>query len=168
MKKIIKINEDSFNRLFNNSINEITLGAIDDAEIRSYDLFGGLDGKIDSVIYSVRDALENYDEFYNSLSDRLKNGVRPSDGIGYSQQNPYLSKIEMLADQLKDTLESAENIAGEIESIINKKTAQRRNFSNEIGNIDYDKYYRDTNNPDELNYIEDNEMDFLRKNYPKV
>ena len=167
MKKIIKINEDSFNRLFNNSINEITLGTIDDAEIRSYDLFGGLDSKIDSVIYSLRDALENYDEFYNSLSDSLKNGVRPSDGIGYSRQNPYLSKIEMLADQLKDTLESAENIASEIESIVNKKTAQRRNFSNETNNIDYDKYNRDTNNPDEFNYIEDNEMDFLRKNYSK-
>lgn len=166
MKKIT-IKENKFNKIFKNPINEITYGDIGDAELRSYDLFGFLDSKLGRIIDSLEDASAYYKEYYESLVENLKNGMQTSDGIGYKRQNPYLAKIENLSEQLKESLSSTEDIAHEIENILNKKERQRSNFSDERSKIDYDKFYQDNDDPDITNYIEDNEMDLLRKNYSK-
>jgi len=167
MKKKITIREDKFNKIFKNPINEITYGDVEDAQSRSYQLFAFTNSKLGSVLSSIEEANSYYEDYYESLVENLRNGMRTIDGVGYQSQNPYLAKIERLSEQLKENLSSAEDIAREIENIFNKKDKQRDNFSDETNKIDYDKFYDDNDDPDITNYIEDNEMDFLRKNYSK-
>ena len=78
MKKIIKINEDSFNRLFNGSINEISHDAVDNAFNKSDDIFWNLTNA------------------FNDFYDELKYNA--------DTNNPYIQKIKAYADAIGSIL----------------------------------------------------------------
>ena len=78
MKKVIKINEDTFNRLFNGSINEISHDAVDNAFNKSDDIFWNLTNA------------------FNNFYDELKYNA--------DTNNPYIQKIKAYADAIGSIL----------------------------------------------------------------
>ena len=78
MKKVIKINEDTFNRLFNGSINEISHDAVDNAFNKSDDIFWNLTNA------------------FNDFYDELKYNA--------DTNNPYIQKIKAYADAIGSIL----------------------------------------------------------------
>lgn len=78
MKKVIKINEDTFNRLFNGSINEISHDVVDNAFNKSDDIFWNLTNA------------------FNDFYDELKYNA--------DTNNPYIQKIKAYADAISSIL----------------------------------------------------------------
>ena len=78
MKKIIKINEDTFNRLFNGTINEISHDVVDNAFNKSDDIFWNLTNA------------------FNDFYDELKYNA--------DAKNPYIQKIKAYADAIGSIL----------------------------------------------------------------
>lgn len=78
MKKVIKINEDTFNRLFNGSINEISHDVVDNAFNKSDDIFWNLTNA------------------FNDFYDELKYNA--------DTNNPYIQKIKAYADAIGSIL----------------------------------------------------------------
>ena len=78
MKKVIKINEDTFNRLFNGSINEISHDTVDRAYNKSDDIFCNLTNA------------------FNDFYDELKYNA--------DTNNPYIQKIKAYADAIDSIL----------------------------------------------------------------
>ena len=78
MKKVIKINEDTFNRLFNGSINEISHDTVDSAYNKSDDIFWNLTNA------------------FNDFYDELKYNA--------DTNNPYIQKIKAYADAIGSIL----------------------------------------------------------------
>ena len=78
MKKVIKINEDTFNRLFNGSINEISHDVVDNAFNKSDDMFWNLTNA------------------FNDFYDELKYNA--------DTNNPYIQKIKAYADAIGSIL----------------------------------------------------------------
>ena len=78
MKKVIKINEDTFNRLFNSTINEISHDTVD----RAYN-------KSDDIFYNLTNA-------FNDFYDELKYNA--------DTNNPYIQKIKAYADAIGSIL----------------------------------------------------------------
>ena len=78
MKKIIKINESTFNRLFNGSINEISHDVVDNAFNKSDDMFWNLTNA------------------FNDFYDELKYNA--------DTNNPYIQKIKAYADAIGSIL----------------------------------------------------------------
>ena len=167
MKKKIKLSEEKFKKIFKNNLNEITFGDIENAQNRSYELFGFLKYKISSISDSIDKAIDTLNEFDTEFSTCYSKGANFNE-IGYMTQNPYIKKIDALANQLRERLSSAEDVASEIQGILDRKDAQKDNFDQEMNNIDYDKFYADNDDQDVTNDIEDKEMDYLRKNYSKA
>ena len=78
-KKVIKINEDSFNRLFNNNpVNEISYGTVDNASNKSDDIFT-----------EMRWA---FNEFYDTVK------------YNADVNNPYVQEIMAYANAIQDIL----------------------------------------------------------------
>ena len=76
MKKVVKINEDTFNRLFNSTINEISHDTVDRAYNKSDDIFYNLTNAFNDF-YENPFKIVNYyylREFTNipSIEDRKK------------------------------------------------------------------------------------------------
>ena len=78
MKKVIKINEDTFNRLFNGTINEISHDVVDNAFNKSDDIFWNLTNA------------------FNDFYDELKYNA--------DTNNPYIQKIKAYADAIDSIL----------------------------------------------------------------
>ena len=78
MKKVIKINEDTFNRLFNGPINEISHDVVDNAFNKSDDIFWNLTNA------------------FNDFYDELKYNA--------DAKNPYIQKIKAYADAIGSIL----------------------------------------------------------------
>ena len=79
MKKI-NLNEESYNKLKNRIINEISYGTVDKAYNKSSDMFDGLKS--------------SFDDFYTMLNEVL-----------VDNENPYLDSIKEHADEILDILE---------------------------------------------------------------
>ena len=78
MKKVIKINEDTFNRLFNGTINEISHDVVDNAFNKSDDIFWNL--------------TNSFNDFYDELK------------YNADTNNPYIQKIKAYADAIGSIL----------------------------------------------------------------
>ena len=78
MKKVVKINEDTFNRLFNSAINEISHDTVDKAYNKSDDIFCNLTNA------------------FNDFYDELKYNA--------DTNNPYIQKIKAYADAIGSIL----------------------------------------------------------------
>ena len=84
MKKV-KLSEESYTKLKNKLISEISYGMVD----RAYD-------KSDEIFYHV---MNSFDDFYVNLGDALID----------SKENPYLVKIKQYADSILDILNKKRN-----------------------------------------------------------
>lgn len=99
-------------------------------------------GRSETLFGNVR---SSFQDFYSDLMDAFV-----QDGWdGRREQNPYLVKIKELADQIMD--------------ILNKKSTQQDNFLDTMQSFDREKFH----NEGDEDYIEDTEMNYLRKNYPQ-
>lgn len=106
MRKI-KLSEESYNKLKNKLINEISYRTVDKAYYRSETLFS--------------DVKKAFEDFYSALSDAFF-----QDGNdGRRQQNPYLVKIKELSEQIYDILKhksiQQDNFYDTINGIDNEK-----------------------------------------------
>ena len=136
MKKV-KLSEESYNKLKESLINEISYGTVDRAYRRSGDIF-----------FNVQSAFE---EFYNTLTDALYN-VQYESGEDEQTSNPYLNQIREYADAIYD--------------IFNKKMDQRDKFFDATTKkIDHDKFWKSEDGQE--NDIDDMDLNYLQKNFPK-
>ena len=100
----------------------------------------------DDIFWEARSAFE---DFYIALDDAI-NKVKYESGNEEQTSNPYLNKIKKCADIIDD--------------IFRQKKLQQDNFLDATQSFDREKFY---NNEDNEDYIEDTEMNYLRKKYPK-
>lgn len=136
MKKV-KLSEESYNKLKESLINEISYGTVDRAYRRSGDIF-----------FNVQSAFE---EFYNTLTDVLYN-VQYESGEDEQTSNPYLNQIREYADAIYD--------------IFNKKMDQRDKFFDATTKkIDHDKFWKSEDGQE--NDIDDMDLNYLQKKFPK-
>ena len=137
--KTVKLSEESYNKLKNRLVNEISYGTVNRAYDRANDLFWG-----------VKTAFE---DFYNALEDAIyKARYENHNNANYGQSNPYLEKIKELAEPIYD--------------ILAKKTDQQDKFFDATTDgVDHRKFY---DSPDgEENDIDDMDLNYLHKNFPK-
>lgn len=135
--KTIKLSEESYNKLKNKLINEISYGTVDHAYNRANDLF-----------WEVRSTFE---DFYSALDDAMFNAKYDSRD-GEQTRNPYLEKIKGCADIIYD--------------ILNKKRDQQNKFFDATtGKIDHDKFWKSEESQE--NDIDDMDLNYLQKKFPK-
>lgn len=135
--KTIKLSEESYNKLKNKLINEISYGTVDHAYNRANDLF-----------WEVRSTFE---DFYSALDDAMFNAKYDSRD-GEQTRNPYLEKIKGCADIIYD--------------ILNKKRDQQDKFFDATtGKIDHDKFWKSEESQE--NDIDDMNLNYLQKKFPK-
>lgn len=135
--KTIKLSEESYNKLKNKLINEISYGTVDHAYNRANDLF-----------WEVRSTFE---DFYSALDDAMFNAKYDSRD-GEQTSNPYLEKIKGCADIIYD--------------ILNKKRDQQDKFFDATtGKIDHDKFWKSEESQE--NDIDDMDLNYLQKKFPK-
>lgn len=135
--KTIKLSEESYNKLKNKLINEISYGTVDHAYNRANDLF-----------WEVRSTFE---DFYSALDDAMFNAKYDSHD-GEQTRNPYLEKIKGCADIIYD--------------ILNKKRDQQDKFFDATtGKIDHDKFWKSEESQE--NDIDDMDLNYLQKKFPK-
>ena len=135
--KTIKLSEESYNKLKNKLINEISYGTVDHAYNRANDRF-----------WEVRSTFE---DFYSALDDAMFNAKYDSRD-GEQTRNPYLEKIKGSADIIYD--------------IINKKRDQQDKFFDATtGKIDHDKFWKSEESQE--NDIDDMDLNYLQKKFPK-
>lgn len=135
--KTIKLSEESYNKLKNKLINEISYGTVDHAYNRANDLF-----------WEVRSTFE---DFYSALDDAMFNAKYDSRD-GEQTRNPYLEKIKGCADIIYD--------------ILNKKRDQQNKFFDATtGKIDHDKFWKSEERQE--NDIDDMDLNYLQKKFPK-
>lgn len=118
-------------------VNEISYGTVDRAYSRANDLF-----------WDVR---TSFDDFYNALQDAIYNTKYNSEE-GEETNNPYLEKIMKLSEPIYDIL-------------IRKGNQQDNFFDSTSGSIDHNKFYM--SDDAEENNIDDMDLDYLQKKYPK-
>ena len=87
--KTVKLSEESYNKLKDRLINEISYGTVDHAYDRANDLF-----------WEVRSTFE---DFYSALDDAMLKAKYDS-REGEQTSNPYLEKIKGCADIIYDML----------------------------------------------------------------
>ena len=135
--KTIKLSEESYNKLKNKLINEISYGTVDHAYNRANDLF-----------WEVRSTFE---DFYSALDDAMFNAKYDSRD-GEQTRNPYLEKIKGCADIIYD--------------ILNKKRDQQDKFFDATtSKIDHDKFWKSEESQE--NDIDDMDLNYLQKKFPK-
>lgn len=135
--KTIKLSEESYNKLKNKLINEISYGTVDHAYDRANDLF-----------WEVRSTFE---DFYSALDDAMLN-VKYDSRDGEQTRNPYLEKIKGCADIIYDMLNK-------------KRDQQDKFFDATTGKIDHDKFWKSEESQE--NDIDDMDLNYLQKNFPK-
>lgn len=135
--KTIKLSEESYNKLKNKLINEISYGTVDHAYTRANDLF-----------WEVHSTFE---EFYNALDYAMFN-VKYNSRDGEQTRNPYLEKIKGYADIIYDML-------------IKKRDQQDKFFDATTGKIDYDKFCKSKESQE--NDIDDMDLNYLQKKFPR-
>ena len=135
--KTVKLSEESYNKLKNKLINEISYGTVDHAYDRANDLF-----------WEVRSTFE---DFYSALDDAMLN-VKYDSRDGEQTRNPYLEKIKGCADIIYDMLNK-------------KRDQQDKFFDATTGKIDHDKFWKSEESQE--NDIDDMDLNYLQKNFPK-
>lgn len=135
--KTIKLSEESYNKLKNKLINEISYGTVDHAYDRANDLF-----------WEVRSTFE---DFYSALDDAMLN-VKYDSRDGEQTRNPYLEKIKGCADIIYDMLNK-------------KRDQQDKFFDATTGKIDHDKFWKSEESQE--NDIDDMDLNYLQKNFTK-
>jgi len=135
--KTVKLSEESYNKLKNKLINEISYGTVDHAYDRANDIF-----------WEVRSTFEN---FYSALGDAMFN-VKYDSRDGEQTRNPYLEKIKGYADIIYDMLNK-------------KKEQQDKFFDATIGKVDHNKFFKSDEGQE--NNIDDMDLGHLQRNYPK-
>ncbi len=135
--KTIKLSEESYNKLKNKLINEISYGTVDHAYDRANDIF-----------WEVRSTFE---DFYSALDDAMFN-VKYDSRDGEQTRNPYLEKIKGCADIIYDMLNK-------------KRDQQDKFFDATTGKIDHDKFWKSEESQE--NDIDDMDLNYLQKNFPK-
>ncbi len=135
--KTVKLSEESYNKLKNKLINEISYGTVDHAYDRANDLF-----------WEVRSTFEN---FYSALDDAMFN-VKYDSRDGEQTINPYLEKIKGCADIIYDILNK-------------KKEQQDKFFDATIGKVDHNKFFKSGEGQE--NNIDDMDLNYLQKKFPK-
>ena len=137
MKKKITINENQFNKIFNNELNEISYGTVERVSSLNNIRFSNLEN--------------SFQDFLNELNDiifRLKYNSFVS-----NPSNPYLNKIKEYADLIED--------------IFIKKRKQRDNFENELNKFDHEKFYDDMGDREDYTDYDELELRDLQSKYPK-
>ena len=104
--KTINLSESAYNKL----INEISYGTAEKARDRADELFYGV--------------CTSFEEFYSYLKDAIFKSKYEG---GNGTPNPYLIKIQEIADTIYD--------------ILDKKRNQQEYFDDEIGKVDYKKFF---------------------------
>ena len=135
--KTVKLSEESYNKLKNKLINEISYGTVDHAYDRANDIF-----------WEVRSTFEN---FYSALDDAMFN-VKYDSRDGEQTRNPYLEKIKGYADIIYDMLNK-------------KKEQQDKFFDATIGKVDHNKFFKSDEGQE--NNIDNMDLGHLQRNYPK-
>ena len=137
--KTVKLSEESYNKLKNRLVNEISYGTVDRAYDRANDLFW--------------DVKSQFEDFYNTLEDAIyKARYENHNKVNYGESNPYLEKIKELAEPIYDILKK-------------KKNQQDKFFDATTDGVNRRKFY---DSPDgEENDIDDMDLRYLQSNYPK-
>ena len=136
MKKV-KLSEESYNRLKDRLINEISYGTVDHAYDRSNGLF-----------WEVRSTFE---DFYSALDEAMFKAKYDS-REGEQTSNPYLEKIKGYADIIYDMLNK-------------KKEQQDKFFDATTSKVDHNKFFKSDEGQE--NDIDDMDLNYLQKNFPK-
>ena len=135
--KTIKLSEESYNKLKNKLVNEISYGTVD----RAY-------GRYDDLFSDVRSTFE---EFYSALDDAIFKAKYDS-REGEQTSNPYLEKIKGCADIIYDMLNR-------------KRDQQDKFFDATTGKIDHNKFWNSEEGQE--NDIDDMDLNYLQKNFSK-
>jgi len=138
MKKKITINEDKFNKIFNNELNEISYGTAEKAYVRNEDIFWEVQSKFEDFLCALEDA-------------QFK--VKHESEEGEQTSNPYLEKIQGYADVIYD--------------ILLKKSKQANYFGDEINKFDHNKFYDDMGDREDYTDYDELELRDLQSKYPK-
>ena len=135
--KTVKLSEESYNKLKNKLINEISYGTVEHAYDRANDLF-----------WEIRSTFE---DFYSALDEAIfktKYDSREEE----QTSNPYLEKIKGYADIIYDMLNK-------------KKEQQNKFFDATTGKVNHDKFWKSEESQE--NDIDDMDLNYLQKNFPK-
>ena len=135
--KTVKLSEESYNKLKDRLINEISYGTVDHAYDRSNGLF-----------WEVRSTFE---DFYSALDEAMFKAKYDS-REGEQTSNPYLEKIKGFADIIYDMLNK-------------KKEQQDKFFDATTGKVDHKKIFKSDEGQE--NDIDDMDLNYLQKNFPK-
>lgn len=135
--KTVKLSEESYNKLKDRLINEISYGTVDHAYDRSNGLF-----------WEVRSTFE---DFYSALDEAMFKAKYDS-REGEQTSNPYLEKIKGCADIIYDMLNR-------------KKDQQDKFFDATTRKVDYDKFWKSEEGQEKD--IDDMDLGHLQRNYPK-
>ena len=135
--KTVKLSEESYNKLKDRLINEISYGTVDHAYDRANDLF-----------WEVRSTFE---DFYSALDEAMFKAKYDS-REGEQTSNPYLEKIKGYADIIYDMLNK-------------KKEQQDKFFDATTGKVDHNKFFKSDEGQE--NDIDDMDLNYLQKNFPK-
>ena len=135
--KTVKLSEESYNKLKDRLINEISYGTVEHAYDRTNDLF-----------WEVRSTFE---DFYNALDDAMFKAKYDS-REGEQTSNPYLEKIKGCADIIYDMLNK-------------KKEQQDKFFDATTSKVDHNKFFKSEESQE--NDIDDMDLNYLQKNFSK-
>ena len=135
--KTVKLSEESYNKLKNKLVNEISYGTVD----RAY-------GRYDDLFSDVRSTFE---EFYSALDDAIFKAKYDS-REGEQTSNPYLEKIKGCADIIYDMLNK-------------KRDQQYKFFDATTGKVDHDKFWKSDEGQE--NDIDDMDLNYLQKKFSK-
>ena len=135
--KTVKLSEESYNKLKDRLINEISYGTVDHAYDRSNGLF-----------WEVRSTFE---DFYSALDEAMFKAKYDS-REGEQTSNPYLEKIKGYADIIYDMLNK-------------KKEQQDKFFDATTSKVDHNKFFKSDEGQE--NDIDDMDLNYLQKNFPK-
>lgn len=135
--KTITLSEESYDKLKKRLVNEISYGTVDHAYDRANDLF-----------LEVRTSFE---DFYSVLDDAILK-TKYESREGEQTSNPYLEKVKRYADVIYDILAK-------------KRDQQDKFFDATTRGVDHNKFY--DSDDAENNDIDDMDLRYLQKNYPK-
>ena len=135
--KTVKLSEESYNKLKDRLINEISYGTVDHAYDRSNGLF-----------WEVRSTFE---DFFSALDEAMFKAKYDS-REGEQTSNPYLEKIKGFADIIYDMLNK-------------KKEQQDKFFDATTSKVDHNKFFKSDESQE--NDIDDMDLNYLQKNFPK-
>jgi hypothetical protein len=137
MKKVIRLTESDLHKMIKNSINEISYGAVADAQDVGYDTFS--------------DLWHNFWRFDSSLEElenTFKDEVEPSlyqnsnfNALNTSGNNPYMNKIYSLMLKIEKNLSELRVASDEINGILERKKNKNDSFEDSI--MKFDKEHND-------------------------